>query len=102
MRLPARRFGERLANLPGVAGIACASDATLFNGGMIVSAQVQGGTDVPMVSGTVDYGALEFYGLRPLAGRFFDRNHDDDGRLVQGDVAGIRRSFSSIASRLPC
>jgi putative ABC transport system permease protein len=81
-------FRERLANLPGVAGIACASDATLFNGGMIVSAQVQGGTDVPMVSGTVDYGALEFYGLRPLAGRFFDRNHGDDGRLVQGDVAG--------------
>ena len=41
-----------------------------------------------MVSGVVDYGALEFYGLRPLAGRFFDHNHGDDGRLVEGETAG--------------
>jgi putative ABC transport system permease protein len=37
------------------------------------------------VSGAVDYNALEFYGLQPLAGRFFDRDHGDDGRLV-GDT----------------
>ena len=41
-----------------------------------------------MVSGAVDYGALEFYGLRPLAGRFFDHNHGDDGGLVEGETAG--------------
>jgi putative ABC transport system permease protein len=82
-----RAFRERLAAVPGVARAACANEAALFNGGMIISAQVQGGAETPMVSGAVDYGALEFYGLRPLAGRFFDHNYGDDGRLVEGDSA---------------
>jgi putative ABC transport system permease protein len=79
---------ERLATVPGVARAACANEAALFNGGMIVSAQIQGGAATPMVSGAVDYGALEFYGLRPLAGRFFDHDHGTDGRLVEGETAG--------------
>jgi putative ABC transport system permease protein len=83
-----RAFQERLATLPGVAKAACANEAALFDGGMIVSAQVQGAPTTVMVSGVVDYGALEFYGLRPLAGRFFDRDHGDDGRLVEGETAG--------------
>jgi putative ABC transport system permease protein len=83
-----RAFRDRLATVPGVAAAACANEAALFNGGMIVSAQVQGGAATPMVSGVVDYGALEFYGLRPLAGRFFDHNHGEDGRLVDGETAG--------------
>jgi putative ABC transport system permease protein len=84
----ARAFRDRVATLPGVAMAACANEAALFDGGMIVSAQVQGVPATPMVSGVVDYGALEFYGLRPLAGRFFDHNHGDDGRLVEGETAG--------------
>jgi putative ABC transport system permease protein len=83
-----RAFRERLATLPGVAKAACANGGALFNGGMIVSAQIQGGAATPMVSGVVDYGALEFYGLRPLAGRFFDHDHGEDGRLVEGETAG--------------
>jgi putative ABC transport system permease protein len=83
-----RAFRERVAALPGVARAACANEAALFNGGMIVSAQVQGVPATPMVSGAVDYGALEFYGLRPLAGRFFDHNYGNDGRLVEGETAG--------------
>jgi putative ABC transport system permease protein len=83
-----RAFQDRVAALPGVAAAACANEAALFNGGMIVSARVQGGAETPMVSGTVDYKALEFYGLQPLAGRFFDRDHGDDGRLVAGEEAG--------------
>jgi putative ABC transport system permease protein len=85
---PNRVFRERVATLAGVAGAACANEAALFNGGMIVSAQVRGGAATPMVSGAVDYGALEFYGLRPLAGRFFDQSHGEDGRLVEGETAG--------------
>ena len=83
-----RAFRERLVTVPGVAAVACANEAALFNGGMIVSAQVPGGAETPMVSGTVDFGALEFYGLRPLAGRFFDHTHGDDGRLVEGGTEG--------------
>ena len=83
-----RAFRERLVTMPGVAGAACTSELALFNGGMIVNAQAEGGTAVVMVSGAVDYGALEFYGLQPLAGRFFDRNHGDDGRLVDGETTG--------------
>jgi putative ABC transport system permease protein len=84
----ARAFRDRLATVPGVAAAACAGDAALRNGGMIVSAQIQGSAASPMVSGAVDFGALEFYGLRPLAGRFFDHDHGDDGLLVEGDAAG--------------
>jgi putative ABC transport system permease protein len=83
-----KAFRERLATLPGVARAACANDEAIFNGGMIVSAQIQGRDATPMLSGVVDYGALELYGLRPLAGRFFDRNYGADGRLVDGDAAG--------------
>src|SRR4029077_6752621 len=66
---------------------ACTNEAALFNGGMIVSGQVQGGAESPLLSGAVDYGALQFYWLQPLAGRFFDRNHGADGTLVEGDPA---------------
>jgi putative ABC transport system permease protein len=81
-------FQDRVSTLPGVAAAACANYAALYNGGMIVSARVQGGIEVPMVSGAVDYNALKFYGVQPLAGRFFDRDHGDDGRLVEGDTTG--------------
>jgi putative ABC transport system permease protein len=81
-------FRDRVATVPGVAGMACASEALLANGGMIVSAQAEGGAANPMVSGWVDFGALEFYGLSPLAGRFFDRNHGEDARLLAGDETG--------------
>ncbi len=39
-----------------------------------------------MVSGAVDFGALEFYGLQPLAGRFFDPKRGEDSSLVDGDA----------------
>ena len=83
-----RAFRDRVASVPGVVRAACANEAALFNGGMIVSAQIQGGATTPMLSGVVDYGALELYGLRPLAGRFFDHDHGDDWRLVEGETAG--------------
>ena len=83
-----RAFRDRLATIPGIAAEACTNEAALFNGGMIVSGRVQGGAESPLLSGAVDYGALEFYGLRPVAGRFFDRNHGADGTLVEGDPAG--------------
>ena len=82
-----RVFRERLAAVPGVDGAVCGNLDVFFNGGMIVSARAEG-REAPMVSGAVDYGALEFYGLRPLAGRFFDHDHGDDGRLVAGDTTG--------------
>jgi len=85
---PGKAFRERLASLPGVASAACASEAALFNGGMIVSAQVQARPSLTLLSGSVDFGALEFYGLRPLAGRFFDQNRGDDSRLLDEDAAG--------------
>jgi putative ABC transport system permease protein len=68
-----RGFRDRLARPCRVSlGPLAPMRQRLFNGGMIISAQVQGEAATPMVSGVVDYGALEFYGLRPLAGRFFD------------------------------
>ncbi len=83
-----RTFRDRLATVPGIAAQVCTNEAALFNGGMIVSGQVQGGAESPLLSGVVDYGALEFYGLRPVAGRFFDRDHGADGALVEGNSTG--------------
>jgi putative ABC transport system permease protein len=82
-----RAFRDRLATVPGVVGAVCADQNAIFNGGMIVSAQVHGTPATTMVSGAVDYGALEFYGLRPLAGRFFDHNHGDGDIRVDADPA---------------
>jgi putative ABC transport system permease protein len=92
-------FHDRVATLPGVAAAACANEAALYNGGMIVSARVQGGAEVPMVSGAVDYDALKFYGLQPRAGRFFDRDHGDDGRLVEGDTGNPSIVINETAMR---
>jgi putative ABC transport system permease protein len=83
-----RAFRELLTTVPGVTEAVCADREALFNGGMIVSAHVQGEAATPMVSGGVDYGALELYGVRPLAGRLFDRNHGDGDPLVEADTAG--------------
>jgi putative ABC transport system permease protein len=94
-----RAFQDRVTTLPGVAEAACANEAALHNGGMIVSARVQGGAEVPMVSGAVDYNALRFYGLRPRAGRFFDRDHGDDGRLVEGDTGNPSIVINETAMR---
>lgn len=87
---PGKAFRDRLASLPGVASAACASEAALFNGGMIVSArpQAQARPSVTMLSGSVDFGALEFFGLQPLAGRFFDQNRGDDSRLLDENAPG--------------
>ncbi len=41
-----------------------------------------------MVSGWLDFGALEFYGLRPVAGGASSSATADDGRLVSGDSTG--------------
>jgi len=92
-------FHDRVATLPGVAAAACANEAALYNGGMIVSARVRGGAEVPMVSGAVDYDALKFYGLQPRAGRFFDRDHGDDGRLVEGDTGNPSIVINETAMR---
>jgi putative ABC transport system permease protein len=81
-------FRDRVATLPGVAGAVCADEEALGNGGMAVSARIQGRAATLMACAAVDYGALEFYGVRPLAGRFFDRNHGDDGGLTEGGTAG--------------
>ena len=83
-----KAFRDRLATLPGVAKAACADRGAVFNGGMIVNAQAEGGVAAPMVSASVDFGALEFYGQRPLAGRFFDHDHGNDGRLIARDTQG--------------
>ena len=83
-----RAFRELLTTLHGVAESVCADREALFNGGMIVSAHVQGEAATLMVSGGVDYGALELYGVRPLAGRLFDRNHGDGDPLVEAETAG--------------
>jgi putative ABC transport system permease protein len=65
--------------LPGVAGVAC-SDAEFGIGGgrSFVTTASPGSVPISMTSVAADYGLLELFGLRPVAGRFFSRAHGSD------------------------
>lgn len=96
-------FKEELKAIPGVSTVACSSGEAL--GDWIVPTTVRGQVQETITIGTapIDVGFLEMYGLKPLAGRFFaeDRNQDmvlgraDPGPDAQPTVvlneSGVRR-----------
>lgn len=77
---------NELQSLPGVRLLACSSNAplqlTASSGGAL---QPQGKGQRFEIS-MVDFQFFELYGLRPVAGRFFDRNHATDA--VQAQARG--------------
>ena len=77
---------DPVAALPGVRGVVCSRAAPLdFSTSDGTTSLADGRSlDVDMVA--IDFGFFEFYGLQPLAGRFFDRGHGED--TVTPDLAG--------------
>jgi putative ABC transport system permease protein len=72
-------FPEEVRRLPGVRAAACAWSAAL---NLTVNAhwalRLRDGKFVSIDGISVDYGFFELYGLQPVAGRFFSRDHAGD------------------------
>src|SRR5262249_27636683 len=72
-------FKEAVARVPGVLKVSCSSGSALTydrGGAMFTSPN---GRSIAMRGAPVDYGFLELFALKPLAGRLFaqDRGEDD-------------------------
>jgi putative ABC transport system permease protein len=77
-------FPDDVRRLPGVSAAACSSlnalnTPYLKNG---TAVQLSGGRQETFDIAPVDFGFLELYGLKPLAGRVFSRDHGEDGVLA--------------------
>ena len=70
-------FPDRVRALPGVAAAACSGSGALEIGDNNWQVQTPTGP-MGMDIGPIDHGFFELYGLRPLAGRFFSKEHPED------------------------
>lgn len=81
-------FPGEVRTLPGVRLAACANSPAL---NLMEEAhwglRLPDGTLVQIDGDSVDYGFLELYGLRPIAGRFFSHDHPGDSAALElGDA----------------
>ncbi len=83
-----RVLSDAFRAVPGVRDAVCSSEVPLTNGSVPVVAIGIKGRQVRVNLSPVDFGFLEFYGLTPLAGRFLDRAHGADARLLQPGAEG--------------
>ncbi len=100
-----RAFREKVAALPGVEATICTSSEAFSNDGANTPAQITGRPPVVLSRAPVDFGGLEFFGLRPLAGRFFMAGRGGDtltgtgsnrsGAVVLNETAARRLGFAS-------
>ena len=83
----ARAFQQQIAATPGVQASVCTSDDFGY-GGESIAAVVAGRRPARLVNVPVAFGYFEFYGLKPLAGRFFVQGRGADGRLTNANPSG--------------
>ena len=84
-------FPGEVRKLPGVAGAACSSFNALStpNQKNIVDIRLGGGRRASFDIAPVDFGFFELYGIQPLAGRQFSRDHGEDGVLTDPKSKGM-------------
>jgi putative ABC transport system permease protein len=78
-------FADEVRKLPGVMGAACSSPQPLGMSdindqinGLDTEAERPGAPHVTLGLGLTDFGFFELYGIKPLAGRLFARDHPGD------------------------
>jgi len=95
-------FQDAVRALPGVRGEACSSLTVLPE--LVAVEELkrrEGKSPLNLHIGSVGYGLFELYGLSPIAGRFFSRQHggdsippdeliDDPNRTIQRAIHGAR------------
>jgi putative ABC transport system permease protein len=78
-------FPKEVRKLPGVAEAACSSYNALNtpDSSWLTNAQHGRGPRMSFSQVPVDYGFFELYGISPVAGRLFQRDHGEDGALAR-------------------
>ena len=79
------RLRDEVLAVPGVEKAACASAMALNLANNLDNATVDGRRGT-VATAPVDFGFFEVYGVKPLAGRLFDRNRPSDGFLGSTEV----------------
>jgi putative ABC transport system permease protein len=79
-----KAFPDAVRRLSGVSAAACSALNALNTPNALndVAVEVGAGRRENFDIAQVDFGFLELYGLKPLAGRFFSRDHGEDGVLM--------------------
>jgi putative ABC transport system permease protein len=102
-------FKEGLSAVPGVRAVACSSGSPFggLNNSNVRPTKDANGTYVTIEHHSVGYGFFEFYGLKPIAGRFFSEAHPADAMptnenaLVQGAVVLNETAVRRLGFALP-
>jgi putative ABC transport system permease protein len=71
-------FPDQVRALPGVIGAACAAPDTLDSGDEGTTLPRPDGSTLAVLRSPTDFGFLELYGQKPVAGRFFAKDHPGD------------------------
>ena len=79
------RLRDAILTVPGIQKAACASAFALNLSENLDDTAIDGRRETMAVS-PVDFGFFEVYGLKPLAGRLFDRNRPSDGFIAGSEV----------------
>lgn len=72
--------------LPGVAGTACSGGPVLNQGKNAASITLKDATPLTIDLASIDFGFFELYGIQPIAGRSFQRDHVGDQQPAQPKV----------------
>jgi putative ABC transport system permease protein len=75
-------FRDMVGKLAGIESVACSSGPALDLGRQGVSIEMAGAAALPSVLRPVDLDFFDFYGLHPLAGRFFSTRAQSAGNAV--------------------
>jgi putative ABC transport system permease protein len=97
-------FKDEIRALPNVRAAACSLLAPVANG-VSASVKAKDGGSVSIFFSPIDFEFFEVYGLKPISGRFFSRDHADavtmistsqmDGPIVLNETAVRRLGFVS-------
>jgi putative ABC transport system permease protein len=71
-------FPQEIKRLPGVQGAACANGKAMHHGWNGDSYARSDGTKALLNQASVDLDFFQLFGLQPVSGRFFSRDHDPD------------------------
>jgi putative ABC transport system permease protein len=71
-------FPDQVRRLPGVLGAACSSSTALDIGDSNSVISLPDGSTTTVGIAVPDYGFFELYGVKPVAGRLFSRDHPED------------------------
>ncbi|HEX4096704.1 MAG TPA: FtsX-like permease family protein, partial [Caulobacteraceae bacterium] len=87
---------QELAGLPGVKSVTCASNVAEGQGKSTTVVRLPGGSSLTLQAARAEVGFFEMHGLRPVAGRFFSRDHGEDVLLEQA-TSGMNGGGAAVA-----